>query len=339
MAALVSWSALALASCASMPDAMHAPVASTDPAPVLDVDFPDPQVLVDADGSLVAFATNTRRDGQRLHVQVSRSPDGVHWSAPVDAMPRAPAWAFRERPDIWAPEAIRVGDTYVLYFSARHATRMRPDGRTLCVGAAVAASAAGPYVAQDAPLTCGGEHGVIDASPFLDGGVLWLHVKTDGNCCGVRTEVQALRLEPDGLAIDGEPRTVAGMVNDAPWEGGVVEAPQMLRIDGGYMMVFAGNDYGDARYATGYATCAGPAGPCVDAPGNPLLHSVDGGPVGPGHPGVFRFRDRRWIAYHGWRPAKDGGRRHRAMYISRLDVADDGRLVVGPAINARPTVP
>ena len=53
------------------------------------------------------------------------------------------------------------------------------------------------------------------------------------------------------------------------------------------------------------------------------------GVVGPGHPAVFRHAGRTWIAYHGWRPARDGRpqARYRAMYIDRLDWAD-GRPVV-----------
>lgn len=299
-----------------------APPARTDgraPArPVLDADFPDPFVLP-AGAALFAYATNTRR-GRRLNIQVSRSADGASWSAPHEAMPAVPAWALASRPDLWAPEAIRIGGRYVLYFSARHATRMRPDGRSLCVGAAVAAAPEGPFVPQPQPLTCGGPHGVIDASPLRDGDRLWLYVKTDGNCCAAPTAVQALPLRADGLALAGAPVTLRGLAADRPWEGRVIEAPHMVKAEGRYFMFYAGNDYGGARYATGYAICDGPTGPCRDAADNPILHSNDGaGVVGPGHPAVFRHAGRTWIAYHGWRAAREGRPRYRAMYIDRID--------------------
>ncbi len=301
--------------------------ARTAARPVLDADFPDPFVLPVGD-ALFAYATNTRHGGRRLNIQVSRSADGVSWSDPREAMPAVPAWALASRPDLWAPEAIRLGERYVLYFSARHATRMRPDGRTLCVGAAVAASPEGPFVPQPQPLICGGPHGVIDASPFRDGDRLWLYVKTDGNCCDAPTGVQALPLTADGLAPAGAPVALRGLAADWPWEGRVVEAPHMVKTEGRYLMFYAGNDYGGAHYATGYAICDGPTGPCRDAAENPILHSNDGaGIVGPGHPAVFRRVGRTWIAYHGWRAARDGGSRYRAMYIDRLDWSD-GRPVV-----------
>jgi beta-xylosidase len=296
--------------------------------PVLNADFPDPFVLPVGDG-LFAYATNTRQGGRRLNIQVSRSIDGVSWSVPSEAMPAVPAWALASRSDLWAPEAIRIGKRYVLYFSARHATRMRPDGRSLCVGAAVAAAPEGPFVPQPQPLTCGGTHGVIDASPFRDGDALWLYVKTDGNCCDAPTGVQALPLTADGLAPAGAPVTLRGLAADRPWEGRVVEAPHMVKVEGRYLMFYAGNDYGGAYYATGYATCDSATGPCRDAAENPILHSNDGaGIVGPGHPAVVRRAGRTWIIYHGWRAAHDGGARYRAMYIDRLDWSDGRPLVV-----------
>jgi beta-xylosidase len=308
-----------------------------DARPVLDSDFPDPFVLPVDDG-LVAYATNTTRGGRRINVQMSRSVDGRDWSAPRDAMPEAPPWARRDRPDIWAPEAIRLGERYVLYFSARHATLRRPDGLTLCIGAAVSDDATGPFTPEPEPLTCGDEHGVIDASPFRDGADLWLYVKTDGNCCRTPTRFEALRLSADGLAIAASPVVLRGIANDAPWEGQVVEAPQMVIHDGRYWMFYSGADYGGRAYATGYALCDGPTGPCQDASHNPILASTSGmrGLVGPGHPGLFERDGETWIAYHGWRrPLTDGRWGYRALYLDRVDWTS-GRPVIVPGMSTAP---
>ncbi|HBK46057.1 MAG TPA: glycosyl hydrolase family 43 [Xanthomonadaceae bacterium] len=307
-----------------------------DTAPALDEEFADPFVLPIEDGSLVAFATNrTEADGRRTHVPMSRSRDGKDWTAPAEVMPTAPRWARTQRPDIWAPEAARIGDRYVLFFSARHATRSRPDGLTLCIGAAVAERPEGPYLPQPEPLTCGGAHGVIDASPVREVDAsgrerLWLLYKTDGNCCGTQTTFIAQRLRTDGLALLGPPHAVAGLRNDRPWEGKVIEAPQMVREHGRLWLFYAGNDYGGAAYATGYARCESILGPCRDAAENPILHSRRGDPalVGPGHQSVFRHAGRTWIAYHGWRPATASHPRYRAMYVQPLTWRG-GRPVVG----------
>ena len=298
-----------------------APVARAQ-VPVLDRDFPDPFVLATPRG-LVAYATNGVAGGRLLHVQRSMSRDGRHWSAPVDAMPMAPRWARAGRPDIWAPEVMQVGDRYVLYFSARHATRTRPDGLTLCVGAAVARRPEGPFVPQAEPLTCGGALGAIDASPFRDGEDLWLYVKTDGNCCHTPTTMIAQHLSADGLRVVGDATTLAGVTNDRPWEGAVIEAPEMRRHDDKLYLFFAGGAYDRADYALGYAHCDTPAGPCSDAAENPIL-ATRPGLFGPGHGSVFEWRGRTWLAVAAWRGAP---RPHRAMYLLPIDWVRGGPAV------------
>lgn len=295
--------------------------------PVLDVNFPDPLVLPVGEG-LVAYATNGKPNGKQLNIPFSRSSDGKTWSTPVEAMPELPRWVRSDSPDIWAPEVMKIGEKYVMYFAGRHKIRMRPDGLTLCVGVAVADKPEGPFKPQSAPLTCGGELGAIDASPFRDGDDLWLYVKTDGNCCGVPIGIIVQRLTPDGLHLAGQPALVEGVTNDQPWEGGVVEGEQMIKHDGQYYMIYAANDYGSDKYATGYALCAGPVGPCQDAAENPILKSAPD-LIGPGHQSVFEFQGRTWIAYHGWRNTENTRKRYRAMYISPLDWVN-GKPVIRP---------
>lgn len=209
---------------------------------------------------------------------------------------------------------MRVGETYVLHFSARHATITRPDGLTLCVGAAVADRPEGPFRAMPAPLTCGGAEGVIDASPFADGDDRWLYMKTDGNCCHARVRFLAQRLSPDGLRLRGRATSIAGLASDRTWEGNVVEAPEMRRHKGQLAMFFAANNYADARYAVGFARCASPSGPCEQARENPILASR-AGLIGPGHECVFDWRGQSWMAFAAWR---EGAPRYRAMYIAPM---------------------
>jgi beta-xylosidase len=289
--------------------------------PVIDTDFPDPFILSQPDGSLIAYATNTIRDGQLIHVQVARSADGRSWSPPAEAMPQPPPWANPAQPDVWAPEVIRIGRRWVLYFSARHRSTTRSDGLTLCVGAAVATAPEGPFVPQPEPVSCGEGYGVIDPSPMRDRlGRLWLYSKTDGNCCNGPTWFFAQHLARDGLSATGKPVVIPGLTNNRAWEGNVIEAPQMHRHGSRYVMFFSGNDYTGGSYATGYADCAAPTGPCADGAENPILATGEG-LTGPGHQSVFRWAGRDWIAFHGWRGAEKG--RYRAMYIRALDwVAD-----------------
>lgn len=289
------------------------------------MDFPDPFVLATASG-LYAYATNTQRHGRRMNVQISRATDGRDWTLPTEAMPKPPPWASREKPDIWAPEAIQASDGYVLYFSARHATLRRPDGLTLCIGAARAIRPEGPFIPEPKPLTCGGRDGVIDPSPLRTAEGLWLYMKTDGNCCGAATRILAQRLSDDGLHLVGAPAPLAGVTNDKSWEGKVVEAPQMALHAGRYDLFYSANDYASQAYAVGYARCDGPTGPCREAPENPIL-STGAGLNGPGHQSLFQYQGRTYLAYHGWRTSN--GRRYRAMYIDELQRTPEGPRVIG----------
>jgi beta-xylosidase len=304
-----------------------ASIGAADPAfvPVLNENFPDPFVLADGDGFL-AYATNADRGGP--NVQVARSSDLRSWTRldKHDAMPALPSWA--KRGFTWAPEIVKAGNRYVLYFTARHR-----ESDQQCVGAAVSADPLGPFVdAGDKPLVC--QHklgGTIDASPFRDAdGKLYLYFKNDGNDDSARTEtwLWGQRLSADGLRLEGDP--VKLLTNDRPWEGIVVEAPTMVRGPGGYTMLFSANDFAWqprdrlSRYAMGYASCQGPLGPCTDAPENPILHSYNhremGCLSGPGHQTLFEVAGRQFLVFHAW-AATAGCRdmnRGRYMYIAPL---------------------
>ena len=330
-----------ISACVTVPTRSPEPHAS---GPVLDLDFPDPFILPEG-RTLFAYATNTVRDGRRLHVQLSRSDDGRNWAEPRDAMPTLPTWVQAPDGDVWAPEVIKLGDRYVLYFAARSAEVRRRDGLTLCVGAAVSSEPQGPFVPQPAPLTCDGPDGAIDPSPFREGDRLWLYVKTDGNCCGDIVRFLALPLSPDGLSVVGDATPLPGIASDSKWEGDVIEAPQMVRHGQDYFLFFSGNDYGGPDYGIGYAQCDGPLGPCHQAAENPIVRSTEG-LIGPGHETVFETGGASYLAYHAWRRGPDGKLKYRALYVAPLDWPDGRphaqtlpKEVARPASLQSPTAP
>ena len=60
-------------------------------------------------------------------------------------------------------------------------------------------------------------------------------------------------LRADGLGFASGSSPVQILVNDpATWEGGVVEAPWLVKRDGTYYLFYSGNVY-DHRYRTGVA--------------------------------------------------------------------------------------
>ena len=283
------------------------------------------------EGGYLAFATNAT--GLRANVQVARSSDLSQWSlikrngSLYDAMPTLPIWASPGH--TWAPEVIRIGGRYLLYFTARE----RNSGLQ-CIGVAAADAPLGPYVsAATEPLLCQRDlGGTIDPSPFRDAdGTIYLYYKNDGNNPSVlkSSQVWVQRLSPDGLSLTGVATPL--IRNELRWEWRVVESPAMTRsANGDYILFFSANHFGweaDQRlsnYAIGYAKCRGPEGPCVKAKANPILksyHSKRRGCLsGPGHQTVLEAAGRQYLVFHAWsataacRPANKG----RYMYIAPL---------------------
>ena len=305
-----------------------APSLRIEPGPaVLRVDFPDPFVLA-VDGGHLAYATNNVE--RAINVQMASSRDLAVWELSArDAMPTLPGWA--KTGFTWAPEVLAVDGGFVLYFTARHLAR-----DLQCVGAATSADPRGPFTSlSKEPLVCQFEiGGTIDASPFRDtDGQLYLYFKNDGNHPDFRqpTRIWGQRLASDGLRLLGEP--VALLRNDAAWEGDVVEAPTMMLQGAGYRLLFSANDYGwpalarTSPYAIGYAGCAGPLGPCRDAPDNPVLASrtIDGGGClsGPGHQAAIEGEPAIMV-FHAWDATADcrPATRRRFMHVGRLRAGD-----------------
>ncbi len=307
--------------------------------PVLKTNFPDPHV-VEHKGEFIAYATNAG-----INLPMATSRDLVNWSLVMDpkdpkkrldGMPVLAPWV--KEGFTWAPEVMEVGGRWLLYYTANHRKR-----DVQCLGVAVADNPRGPFRdTSEAPLVCQFDlGGTIDANPFRDAdGKLYLYYKSDGNRVGKGTMIWGQRMSADGMSVTGAP---VGLVkDDQTWEMRLVEAPAMVRSPGGYRLFFSAAFFGWNKerlspYATGYATCAGPMGPCTDAPENPILYSFNdrkaGCVSGPGHPSIFQARGRSFIAFHGWaatagcRKAKD----ERYLYVAPL-IWKEGKPSFGPSL-------
>jgi beta-xylosidase len=287
--------------------------------PVLNQDFPDPAIL-EVEGVFYAFATNS---GGK-NVQVARSTDMVAWEVVADAMPALGSWVQPMRGQVWAPETIRLGGLYLLYYTARDRASNRQ-----CIGAAVSSAPEGPY-RDDAsqPLICpGGFQRAIDAHPYIDGRQLYLYYS--GVCCEAPNGIFVQRLSSDGLAVTSEPQLLLSV--DSEWEGLIAEAPTMVKREGKYFLFYSGNDYRGQGYAVGYAVCKSATGPCEKAPENPILSTAAYGvALGPGHQSIARVGNGHWMVFHGWTGItgyREGGK--RAMWVQPLSWRL-GKPAVGP---------
>ena len=309
--------------------------------PVYKDNFPDPFVVANG-GEFIAYATN---DGINLPMLVSRdlvtwTPVGDTAGKRLDGMPVLAPWVKAGR--TWAPEVMRVGNRWLLYYTASHRGK-----NVQCIGVASADNPRGPFRDSSAePMVCQFDlGGTIDANPFRDAdGKLYLYYKSDGNAVGKGTAIWGQQMTADGLKVIGAP--VEMSKDDKKWEMKVVEAPTMVRSPTGYAMFYSAGYYGwnaedrISPYSMGYASCAGPLGPCKDAPENPILHSFRdreaGCLSGPGHQSIFQAGGRSFITFHAW-AATSGCRKledERYLYVAPL-FWKDGKPQLAPSLRLK----
>lgn len=322
--------ALSLAACGGR-NGGNSVSANTFTNPVIQIDFPDPGVLV-ADGVYYAYATNAFGK----NIQVARSHDLVHWDMLPDALPALPAWASLTSGLVWAPDVSHIGDRYIMYYTARDSQSNRQ-----CIGVAISDHPEGPFRDTNAkPFICQDLlGGTIDASFFRDGDKLYLYFKNDGNCCGLPTHLWAQELAADGLSLAGAPMSL--LVNDAQsWEGDVIEAPYMVKHGDGYYLFYSANSYADERYAIGYAHCQSATGPCTKAAENPIVASrADGANsvIGPGGQSLLQVGSQTWMVYHVWNAAPDGQQGDsRTMWLDPVDWVNGKPVLRGPTTKPQP---
>ena len=296
------------------------PPARLSPRPPADGrDAPDPAVVRDGDrwalfSTQVGFA----------NVPVAVSDDLHHWTAPVDALPELPTWAETGR--TWAPGVLHRDDGFALYFAARS----RALGLQ-CIGVATASVIEGPYSSSaPEPLVCQPQlGGSIDPQPFLDRhGAAYLLWKADSNAIGQTSQLFAQRLRPDGLALIGEAAPL--LRSDVDWEQPLIENPALLAADGAYILLYSGGWWESGGYATGYAVCDTPLGPCVKrTTERPILAGAEN-EAGTGGASILTGpAGDHWLAYHAWSPGAIGYHSGGARSVRFASIAwESNQLVV-----------
>ncbi len=315
----------------ALPVAARPSTAAATPGrePVSLPDAPDPHTIR-VGHRFYTYTTNTAAPwGGLLHVPVLRSRNLGGWTLLGDAFPNLPAWAEPGR--TWAPTVVADGAGFVLFYAATD----RASGLQ-CIGKARASSPAGPFRdTRRGPVQCMvGRGGSIDPYVFTDrDGSRYLFWKNDGNCCGLPVSLWSQPLRDDERLV-GRPHKV--LTYDQEWERPLIENPAMVRSPrrgGPYRLFYAANWYDSASYATGYAACTTPIGPCRKITTAGPWHDTTDYAYGPG--GAAFFTDeggRNWMVHHGWaRPPgsvgyAQGGR--RSLYVEKVDFS-----VARPRVN------
>lgn len=265
--------------------------------PVVSTSCPDPGVLSHA-GTYYMTCTGGK-------FGIKQSTDLVSWTATgASILPEGKAsWALDGSKN-WAPEIHEIDGQFVAYFTAINASSK------LSIGVAKAPSPTGPFVDAAKPLV-ENTLGAIDATQFTDDdGSKWLIYKLDGNAQQKPTPILVRKLADDGLTFAPGSAAKQILVNDpGTWEGGVVEAPWVVKHDGQYFLLYSGNVY-DQRYRTGVARATSLTGPW-EKHGAPILANNDAW-VGPGHGSVVQVPSidgksmQDYFVYHAWHNAGGG---------------------------------
>jgi len=284
--------------------------------PVLDRNFPDPDVLRVGD-TYFCYATN-----DRANVLVARSTNLVNWEMLPDAMPVLPTWVQPGR--TWAPEVTRMANgNYVMYFTARDKASDRQ-----AIGVATSKEPGGPFVGQGdkAFIAQPQQGGSIDASSFReDNGARYVLWKNDGNAIGQDTWLHIQQVSADGLTRQGEPMRLIRA--DKEWEGRLIEAPTLWKRNKKYYLFYSANAYVNERYAIGYAVASALTGPYVKSDAPLLVTNRERGINGPGGQDVVLDKSgQSWLLYHAYPPQG----RYRRLNLDRLIWRDDTPIIQAP---------
>ncbi len=273
------------------------------------VEFADPFIMLDGD-TYYAYGTMGNRG-----IEVYTSTDLKDWKHAGLALDRKDSYADRW---FWAPEIYKVGDRYLMYYTA---------DEHICV--AEAKSPLGPFVQQEMrPMYT--DEKAIDNSLFIDAdGTPYLYFDrfNDG------LNVWVAELEEDLMTI--RPSTLRPCIKRSQdWEfEGVNEGSFVIRHGDLYYMTYSGNGYTCPEYGIGVATAPSPLGPWTKSEANPIFQfpvtQEYGRLEGVGHSAMFRDKDGLLrIVFHAHN--SPGTVHPREMYISTVSFTDEAvpRMVI-----------
>jgi GH43 family beta-xylosidase len=301
--------------------------------PVYPHDFPDPFVFKFC-GEYYAVGTGYWHDGGALGML--RSRDLINWHDAGSALNPAPF----DAPCYWAPEIFYDNGKFYLYYSVGNEENME-------IRVAVADSPIGKYLDSGHRLTT--EQFAIDAHVFVDDdNSRWLFYATDFlEHSHVGTGTVRDRLTTP-FQLEGKPQAVSRARYD--WQvydpqrankGNVrwhtIEGSSVVKRKGVYYQMFSGGNWQNPTYGVSFATTRD-----ISAQGEwqqfsdgekilPILRTVPGKVVGPGHNCVVRAPDNRQLfcVYHRW---ADDLQRGRLLSIDPLDFAGERMLVLGASV-------
>lgn len=301
-------------------------------APRFVFDETDPNVhdpvMAYEDGRYYLFNTG-------VGIGVISSADLKTWRQERNVLDPIPEWAKTEVPaykgHTWAPDIVRVGDWWYLYYSCS------TFGKNISAIGVARAGTLNPdnpgYGWEDLGMVIGSRPGVTDwnaidpnvildrkGDPWMTFGSFW-----DG--------IQLVRLKKDMKTPQGDCFTIArrrrpcggGKAQENAGEN-AIEAPFIVEKDGWYYL-FVSHDYCCKGLESNYRTVVGRSrsieGPYLDRDRRDMAHGGGTLVIGPdekysgvGHCSVYEFGGRWIFAAHGYDKAKNGASKLVVRFIS-----------------------
>lgn len=277
----------------------------------------DPYILLDGD-TYYAYGTNDA-NGIRCYT----SDDLRVWKYEGLALNKTNT---TETQWFWAPEVYRIGNKYIMYYSANEH-----------LYAATATSPKGPFkqVGSYQMEKLIGNEKCIDSHVFIDEdstAYIFFVRFTDGNC------IWQAKLSDDYITpVEGTLRKC--FAASQSWElkmGRINEGPNIIKQGRRYYLTYSGNHYESQDYAVGYAYTTNIAtGTWTKSTNNPILRRWDD-LVGTGHHSLFYDKEGALrIVFHTHNSTESI--HSRLMYIGTMQFRSNNLVMLNDPV-IRPTL-
>ncbi|RYG31326.1 glycoside hydrolase [bacterium] len=255
------------------------------------------------------------------------SEDFVNWRPMGHALIPTPSLGT----DYWAPEIIRIGDRYRMFYSVgrgdnghqlRVAESVRPEGPYRDLGEPVL-DPASCYFAIDAHVYTDpeGANWLFYARDFLDG-------QRPGTALVVAPLLDGRRVEDDFHVVaranaDWQLYEADRPMYEGRYDWHTLEGPSVVRHENELYCLYSGGNWTNETYGVDYVTADRPDGDwradVVAAPR--ILKTQPGRLRGPGHNSVVQGPDSAmYIVYHAWNEARTA----RKMHVTPLVWTEQG---------------
>lgn len=309
--------------------------------PVFTPVLADPSIIKDDDGYYYVFGTQDYGEwGDEFgtkYTPIIRSTNLVDWEFAGSAftLQTRPIWGTANA-GLWAPDIVKIGDTYNLYYSLSVWGDSNPG-----IGVATAPHPLGPWTDHGKLLDSNsvGVNNSIDPTVFVDEEdnvyIIW----------GSFRGIYGLELSKDGLSLQNEEYAsdlkvrVAGYDTSTGWNASTYEGAYILQKDGYYYMFLSSGTCCEglsSSYHVVVARSTSPLGPYYDDEGRDMLAGNRGYPVvngsayfvGTGHNSIVQDANGDyWILYHAYDTSVDptfGNSPRRSLMIDKLIWNEDG---------------